>query len=259
MDPTIRSHPSQPPPRRSSFGNALKRLRHPFRKPLAPTQAVNTSSNPAAPTPSTSARAPGPSGTVQGEATAIENIPRSQSVPAELRRPRIRTIVLVERLCHKCGSLFVRAERTCLGCGHRLCDQCPRDPLPRRKLATESTSGTQDKDSQSNSPPPVYERTYKKPRVRIRYMCDKCNRPFEEKRKTCTSCGHERCDACLRSPPKRSSLKNPDPAVLKALETRLEAFTIPLADRRPQSSRDADEGAAASSSTPSGVDLAFGV
>lgn len=40
------------------------------------------------------------------------------------KKPRQR----VRRNCHKCNALFASGSKTCSGCGHIRCTDCPRDP-----------------------------------------------------------------------------------------------------------------------------------
>lgn len=47
------------------------------------------------------------------------------------------------------------------------------------------------------------ERVEKKPRMRVRYTCHECNKTFGRD-KTCSQCGHSRCNTCIRYPPRKT-------------------------------------------------------
>ena len=39
--------------------------------------------------------------------------------------------------CEKCDKVFKDTEKTCGGCGHEKCDDCPRNPAPKAKQALD--------------------------------------------------------------------------------------------------------------------------
>ncbi|KAK3110418.1 hypothetical protein LTR53_015313, partial [Teratosphaeriaceae sp. CCFEE 6253] len=63
------------------------------------------------------------------------------------------------------------------------------------------------------------QRVYRKPRQCVRYTCDQCQTTFLDRR-SCHSCGHERCRGCSRNPPKKARRK-PDPALLQSVSDKL--------------------------------------
>ncbi|KAK3721027.1 hypothetical protein LTR37_003317 [Vermiconidia calcicola] len=63
------------------------------------------------------------------------------------------------------------------------------------------------------------QRVFRKPRQRVRWSCHECETMFFG-RDPCRGCGHERCKACIRSPPKRIP-QPPDPAVLQSVNDKL--------------------------------------
>ncbi|GAB1736670.1 hypothetical protein NU219Hw_g8288t1 [Hortaea werneckii] len=63
------------------------------------------------------------------------------------------------------------------------------------------------------------QRVYKKPRQRVRYTCDRCQTIFVDAER-CRTCGHDRCSDCTRDPPRKTT-RQPDPAVLQAVNERL--------------------------------------
>ncbi|PPJ50756.1 hypothetical protein CBER1_07454 [Cercospora berteroae] len=89
---------------------------------------------------------------------------------------------------------------------------------PKQKHALGASSTSPDDEA------PVVravQRVYRKPRQRVRYTCEQCDTLFVD-HDQCRRCGHERCDGCLRQPPKRTAAA-PDPEVVRSLEARLAA------------------------------------
>ena len=59
---------------------------------------------------------------------------REEMYPLVTRhRKKIR--VHVRWTCHTCQASFKDGEKTCAGCGHQRCDECPRHPP--KKVKTE--------------------------------------------------------------------------------------------------------------------------
>ncbi|MCJ1229229.1 hypothetical protein MMC12_005894 [Toensbergia leucococca] len=102
----------------------------------------------------------------------------------------------VRRTCHLCATLFHGKAITCESCKHDRCSQCPREPP---KLSKHPNGYPGDREETY----PLAERHLRTIRTRIRYTCHTCSTTFKEDEKLCASCGHERCDECPRSPPRR--------------------------------------------------------
>ncbi|KAF4312892.1 hypothetical protein GTA08_BOTSDO11771 [Botryosphaeria dothidea] len=144
----------------------------------------------------------------------------------ERRPPKQR----VRRHCHKCQNLFVPATATvCTHCQHPRCTKCPRDPAKKKKWPDGYPGDVPGSDTETDAEGlPAHqrpERIWRKPRMRIRWSCEQCNSLFMEKAKTCGNCGHERCQSCVRIPPKKVR-KEPDPAVLRSVEEKLARFKM---------------------------------
>ncbi|KAK4934371.1 hypothetical protein LTR28_010692, partial [Elasticomyces elasticus] len=43
-------------------------------------------------------------------------------------------------------------------------------------------------------------RMYRRPKQRVRWSCERCRSPFVDSTRVCATCGHERCEQCLRDP-----------------------------------------------------------
>lgn len=59
-----------------------------------------------------------------------------------------------------------------------------------------------DRRHDNEQPPGKIRRVERPVRIRIHWQCHECQSHFARER-TCASCGHRRCSACIRSPPKR--------------------------------------------------------
>ena len=46
----------------------------------------------------------------------------------------------------------------------------------------------------------VRQRVFRKPRMRVRWTCERCSSLLGDDRRVCKRCMHERCDACIREP-----------------------------------------------------------
>ncbi|KAL8760663.1 MAG: hypothetical protein Q9184_003161 [Pyrenodesmia sp. 2 TL-2023] len=62
-------------------------------------------------------------------------------------------------------------------------------------------------------------------RVHVRWTCHECSKTFKDLSKHCEGCGHDRCDACPRHPPKRDKPKL-DPDAVKSIEERMKTMGI---------------------------------
>jgi len=127
----------------------------------------------------------------------------------------VKQINLMKYTCHECQTDFKPSCNACESCGHSRCNICPKS---RAKFVVE------DKGEEVELLPQV-KRVYKKPRQRVRWICDSCNEAFLERSKTCEKCGHGRCEKCIRIPPKKVP-KEPDPEVVASLQKKLAAVSI---------------------------------
>ncbi|KAK8161894.1 hypothetical protein IWX90DRAFT_283682 [Phyllosticta citrichinensis] len=175
-----------------------------------------------------------------------QNVPRIGSKPAkkgdyltmksrtggpdlERRPPKQR----VRRTCHKCDSLFMPpTAASCPSCSHVRCTKCPRDPAKKKKWPDgypgDAPASESETDVDAVKRP---DRTWRKPRQRVRWTCENCQTLFMEKSKSCANCGHDRCLNCPRAPAKKHR-KETDPAVLESVEEKLSRFNVnePISD-----------------------------
>ncbi|RMY09692.1 hypothetical protein D0867_08640 [Hortaea werneckii] len=100
--------------------------------------------------------------------------------------------------------------------GQRLALQPGVDPRPRGDQHSEEGGLILGHEPQMVK---TVQRVYKKPRQRVRYTCDRCQTIFVDAER-CRSCGHNRCSDCNRDPPRKAT-RQPDPAVLRAVNERL--------------------------------------
>ncbi|CAG8909296.1 unnamed protein product [Penicillium egyptiacum] len=124
----------------------------------------------------------------------------------------------VHRYCHFCASLFTPGSKECPSCSHVRCKICPRDPAKLDKYP-DGYPGDAD------PPKPRPERTWKKPRQRVHYVCHVCETWFQGDAETCVNCGQAKCEKTIRIPPKKAK-RETDPEVLKSIEDKLAAMAI---------------------------------
>jgi hypothetical protein len=107
----------------------------------------------------------------------------------------------IRRICHRCETLFQPPTATiCESCQHVRCTRCPRDPAKTRKWP-DGYPGDAPYEASDDEPPSLKpERTWKRPRLRVRWTCSECSHIFSDGPLTCANCGHERCDECIRIP-----------------------------------------------------------
>jgi hypothetical protein len=108
----------------------------------------------------------------------------------------------VRRTCHKCENVFVPSTATiCEKCRHIRCTKCPREPAKLQKWPIGYPGDVEaDSDSEVEKQLEKFRRTWRKPRSRVRWECEKCHASFIHGSPLCPGCGHERCDKCTRSP-----------------------------------------------------------
>lgn len=135
----------------------------------------------------------------------------------------------VRRSCHKCDALFVPASATiCDSCRHIRCTKCPREPAKLTKWPTGYPGDVEaDSDEEVEQQLEKFRRTWRKPRTRVRWECEKCHGLFVSGSPQCPGCGHERCDKCTRSPIKKLKKEEQfDPQVVAAVEAKLRALGV---------------------------------
>jgi hypothetical protein len=122
------------------------------------------------------------------------------------RKPRQR----VRRTCHECKTMFVTGTKTCGGCGHVRCTDCPRDP-PKKDKYPFGYPG----DEFGPSSIPHYE-------------CVKCRTlyPTNAAHGTeCKSCTTAKSDDSPRAKPRKVE-PEPDPEILKQIQLKLSALKV---------------------------------
>lgn len=72
---------------------------------------------------------------------------------------------------------------------------------------------------------PLVERVRKPIRLRYRWECHTCQKYFIEHEKKCRGCGHDRCDVCVRIPPKKTKKQIPE-QTMKAFEEKIGSMSL---------------------------------
>ncbi|KAI1450412.1 hypothetical protein F5Y02DRAFT_114597 [Annulohypoxylon stygium] len=122
-------------------------------------------------------------------------------------KPRMR----VRRHCHECNNLIsgnAKEARVCNNCGHRRCDDCPRDPDGKKKYPYGYPN---------DAPGQTFKGVH---------ACHECRRKFPantEDGTECRNCSHKKCSDCPRVKPKKVD-PEPDPEIMEALRARMEAL-----------------------------------
>ncbi|KAL1389568.1 hypothetical protein HDK64DRAFT_336632 [Phyllosticta capitalensis] len=182
---------------------------------------------PVVPAPQQSTPRIGSRPTKKGEYLTMKS--RTGGPDLERRPPKQR----VRRTCHKCDALFTPPTATsCSSCSHVRCAKCPRDPAKKKKWPDGYPGDAPASDSETEAEMVKRpDRTWRKPRQRVRWTCENCSTLFMEKSKSCSNCGHDRCLNCPRVPAKKAR-KEHDPAVLKSVEEKLSRFKVnePISD-----------------------------
>ncbi|QGA14123.1 hypothetical protein EYB26_001776 [Talaromyces marneffei] len=125
----------------------------------------------------------------------------------------------VRRTCHQCQTLFLGASTVCESCGHIRCKRCPREPAKLDKYP----------DGYPGDAEPLPERplrVWKKPRMRVRYFCIKCDTCYIPGENICATCGEEKGPNTRRDPPKKKEKPPIDEELLKRVQERLQEFRI---------------------------------
>ncbi|OQE31673.1 hypothetical protein PENSTE_c001G09510 [Penicillium steckii] len=124
----------------------------------------------------------------------------------------------VRRTCHVCKTDFVKGSKECLSCKHIRCKKCPREP-PKLHKYPDGYPGDVD------PPKLIPDRTFKKPRRRVHYICHVCETQYNDGADICSQCGQTKCEATIRIPPKKIK-REVDPAVLASVEAKLQAMAL---------------------------------
>ncbi|OAA62513.1 hypothetical protein SPI_04053 [Niveomyces insectorum RCEF 264] len=122
------------------------------------------------------------------------------------KKPRQR----LRRTCCQCNKLFVSGNKTCQGCNHPRCTDCPRDPPKKEKYPY----GYPGDEFGARSIP--------------RYKCHVCATkypPEAPEGTACAQCTHQRCGDCPRLKPQRVE-PEPDPEILRTIEARLSKLKV---------------------------------
>ena len=100
-----------------------------------------------------------------------------------------------KRVCHKCRVDFEPpAAQICSSCGHSRCYKCPRE------IASIGWPYPEDEGKKMAHGEQKRERVYRRPRQRVRWICEQCQTVFMEGARVCSECLHNRCDRCTRIP-----------------------------------------------------------
>jgi len=124
------------------------------------------------------------------------------------RPPRVR----VRRYCHACNGLITsnsKQPRTCDTCGHKRCDDCPRQPEARKKYP--------------------YGYPHDEPGAKFSpvHRCHECRTRFprdSEDGTPCSKCSHAKCPGCARVKPHKVD-PYLDVSIMKELEARMAGLT----------------------------------
>ena len=99
----------------------------------------------------------------------------------------------IRRRCHGCDTAFAGGSKECANCQHTRCKKCPRDP-PKIHKYPDGYPGDVD-------PPKLKpDRTFRKPRQRVHYICHVCSTSYHEDANTCGGCGQVKCAETIRIP-----------------------------------------------------------
>lgn len=124
----------------------------------------------------------------------------------------------VRRTCHCCNEAFTPGSKECQSCKHLRCKLCPREPPKPDKYPNGYPGDVE-------PPRLIPNRTYKKPRARVHYICHVCETSYNPGANTCSKCGVGKCAETTRIPP-RKTIPDPDPDVLRRVEEKIGLLKI---------------------------------
>ncbi len=145
------------------------------------------------------------------------------------KKPRQR----LRRTCCQCSKLFQASNRTCPGCSHLRCTDCPRDPYVPVPFA-KRTEKERRVCALTHSRPKKDKYPYGYPGDEFgansipRYRCHMCKTKYPAEAPDgaeCTNCAHPKCADCPRLKPQRVE-PEPDPEILKIIEIRLSKLKV---------------------------------
>lgn len=162
----------------------------------------------------------------------ISNTPMTLTKPSKTggqdlvyKKPRQR----LRRNCCQCNKLFASGNKTCLGCGHIRCTDCPRDPyVALLSLCVLEQRTKRHNRAKKDKYPYGYPGDEFGARSIPRYKCHQCKTRFPAdaaEGTACAKCGHPRCPSCPRLKPQRVE-PEPDPEILKSIEVRLSKLRV---------------------------------
>ncbi|CAI7664556.1 unnamed protein product [Penicillium bialowiezense] len=124
----------------------------------------------------------------------------------------------VHRTCHVCTAQFTPGSKQCEICNHVRCKKCPRDPAKLNKYPDGYPGDAE-------PPKALPNRTFRRPRHRVHYVCHVCTTSYLEDKNTCMKCGQVKCAETIRIPPKKIK-REPDPELVQTVEERLAGLAI---------------------------------
>ncbi|OOQ83194.1 hypothetical protein PEBR_36273 [Penicillium brasilianum] len=131
---------------------------------------------------------------------------------------RKQVVQRVRRRCHSCETVFAPGSKVCSSCSHVRCKKCPRDPHKPDKYPDGYPGDVE--------PPRLKpERTYRRPRQRVHYICHVCRADYNEGANVCGKCGQSKCAETIRIPPKKVK-REPDPEVVRSVEEKIASLRI---------------------------------
>lgn len=152
--------------------------------------------------------------------------PRKNGPDLVHRKPRQR----VRRNCHECQKMFISGNKTCEGCGHIRCTDCPRDPYvfyPQYHSLHEPLTNCNDR-AKKDKYPFGYPGDEFGPNSIPHYECEKCKTLYPTNAANgteCKSCGNPKTDASPRAKPRKVE-PEPDPEILKQIQLKLSALSV---------------------------------
>ncbi|KAK1755928.1 hypothetical protein QBC47DRAFT_200034 [Echria macrotheca] len=121
------------------------------------------------------------------------------------RKPRQR----VRRTCCQCERLFGAHSKTCEGCSHTRCTDCPRDPAKKDKFP--------------------YGYPGDAPGAKLgHYECHDCKTKYSappSEDAACPQCKHRNCASCTRLTPRKVE-PEPDPELWKSVQAKLDELKL---------------------------------
>lgn len=106
---------------------------------------------------------------------------------------RKQVVQRVRRWCHSCETMYAPGSKVCASCSHVRCKRCPRDPHKPDKYPDGYPGDAE--------PPKIKpERTYRRVRQRVHYICHVCTTGYNEGANVCAKCGQAKGAETIRIP-----------------------------------------------------------